>query len=437
MMTDRVQSGMSRSGGAAVVKKDFEPNEPFWQARTDLGLSRPEVADAANREPVMRSCGHVPMDENYIGRVEQGRIGGGMCPERLSALCAVLKVTDPAKIGLVAERQLPTRSAPTRFRNAVRHITEPEARDRPSNEDERAADFVDAPESPEDLVVILDGLTEVANQRGWNAIRPLITRNLHGFDRLRRQGRKIDGQLAFADSRWSEFMSWVCDNGGSEEGERWLSRAYSSSLEADDQILSAYMLMRKSQRALDNGDARSAITLSRKALDGDGLPPRIQALCLTRLAEGLALSGEEESLELLTVASRQTRSPSQGAEVLIGQHCNHRYVLAAQARCHHLLGRRREAIAIIDDILADPAPAAPVDEGMWMIYRADAYSLTDPEMAATAGHEALSIANGGASARFVRALLPLAVALRPYGDQARVQAFLTAHRAALAGLLPL
>lgn len=104
---------------AAVVKKNVEPNQLFWKARTARGLSRPEVADAANGEPVMQGCGHAPMDENYVGRIEQGRIGGGMCPERLSALCVVLKVEDPAELGLVAGRRLPTRSAPTRRREGT------------------------------------------------------------------------------------------------------------------------------------------------------------------------------------------------------------------------------------------------------------------------------------------------------------------------------
>lgn len=97
-----------------MAKKDPVANEKFWDARQRLNLSRSQLADDANREPVMRTCMHAPFNENYIGRIEQGRIGGGMCGERIAALCARLDVDDPAEIGLVAERRLPTRSAPTR-----------------------------------------------------------------------------------------------------------------------------------------------------------------------------------------------------------------------------------------------------------------------------------------------------------------------------------
>jgi transcriptional regulator with XRE-family HTH domain len=103
---------MIGSGSTAVAKKDFEPNERFWKCRTHLGLSRSALADAANRRPVMKLCKHAELDQNYIGRIEQGRIGGGMCRERLAALCDVLGAEDPSQIGLIAERRLPTRTRP-------------------------------------------------------------------------------------------------------------------------------------------------------------------------------------------------------------------------------------------------------------------------------------------------------------------------------------
>jgi len=80
-------------------------------------VSRAQLAADANGEAVMRACTHVALTENYIGMIEQGRVGGGMCEQRISALCARLGVADPADIGLVAERRLPTRSAPTHRRS--------------------------------------------------------------------------------------------------------------------------------------------------------------------------------------------------------------------------------------------------------------------------------------------------------------------------------
>jgi hypothetical protein len=289
-------------------------------------------------------------------------------------------------------------------------------------------------ESHEDLVSIFASLTAVAESRGWNALQPLIARNLTAFDRMRHEGRNAGVRATYAESRWSEFMSWACDNGGSEGG-KWLTRAHASSLRAGNPSLASYMLMRKSQRALDNGDARQAVTLSRRALNEESLPPKIRGLCLTRLAEGLALAGDDEGLTLSKVASADAGGTTENTEDLIARHCDDRYVLAVRARCHYLLGQAAETLAIIDDILSDPVPAAPVDIGMWMIYRADAHAPTDPERAATAGLQALDLANRGASSRIVRALLPLAVALRPHAGRDGVQTFLSAHRAALVALL--
>ncbi|WP_285689922.1 hypothetical protein [Actinoplanes sp. NBRC 103695] len=104
-----------------MAKKHFTRNDFFWERRAALGLSRPEVADIANGQPVMGACEHVPLDENYIGRVEQGRVGGGMCEERLASLCTALQVDNPAMIGLIAERRTPTSSAPPRQRTRIVH----------------------------------------------------------------------------------------------------------------------------------------------------------------------------------------------------------------------------------------------------------------------------------------------------------------------------
>ncbi len=111
-----------------MAKTLFARNDLFWGRRRALGLSRPAVADIANRQSVMGACEHVPLDENYIGRVEQGRIGGGMCGERLMALCIALQVDEPARIGLIADRRPPTSSAPPQRRPRTVRDLEPPGR---------------------------------------------------------------------------------------------------------------------------------------------------------------------------------------------------------------------------------------------------------------------------------------------------------------------
>ncbi len=99
-----------------MAKTDPVPNRLFWQARRQVKLTRGQLADAANQEPAMATCEHELMTENFIGRIEQGRIGGNMCAQRLAALCARLGVNGPSDIGLSAGRRHPTDSAPARPR---------------------------------------------------------------------------------------------------------------------------------------------------------------------------------------------------------------------------------------------------------------------------------------------------------------------------------
>ena len=99
-----------------MAKTDPVPNRLFWQARRRVNLTRGQLADTANQEPAMDGCEHELMTENFIGRIEQGRIGGNMCAQRLAALCARLGVAEPSDIGLLAGRRHPTDSAPARPR---------------------------------------------------------------------------------------------------------------------------------------------------------------------------------------------------------------------------------------------------------------------------------------------------------------------------------
>ncbi len=101
-----------------MAKTDPVPNRLFWQARRRVDLTRGQLADAANQEPAMATCDHELMTENFIGRIEQGRIGGNMCAQRLAALCATLGVTKPSAIGLSAGRRHPTDAAPARPRTS-------------------------------------------------------------------------------------------------------------------------------------------------------------------------------------------------------------------------------------------------------------------------------------------------------------------------------
>ena len=85
--------------GVLVMQGNRQRNDLIRDARIRLGLSREELADAANRQPALTGSRHGPMTANLIGKIEQGRV---RLParERRAALRAVLGVDSDAALGL-------------------------------------------------------------------------------------------------------------------------------------------------------------------------------------------------------------------------------------------------------------------------------------------------------------------------------------------------
>ena len=280
----------------------------------------------------------------------------------------------------------------------------------------------------------LNALTTWVALQGSTGLYPVVREQIRRLD-LDGQHQPQHPASTLADARWSEFMSWICDNDGSTDGGQWLSRAYRRAVEAGDPALTAYVLMRNSQRALDAGDIRTGLHLTRQALQDPHLPPKIDALCRARLAEALALVGDDDSLKLAADARQRAACAGEHPADTVAAHCDHRYLAATHARCRHLLGDHRSAARMLKEVLDDALSDSPLNTGMWLAYLADSCRPTDPEKAADTGTRALTVAQYCGSVRILRALLPLALALRHHRSLPPVERFLTAHRTALAGNL--
>ena len=163
--------------------------------------------------------------------------------------------------------------------------------------------------------------------------------------------------------------------------------------------MEAYVFMRRSQHAVDSNDASAAVSLSRQALSGNAdIPPKIKALCLTRLSEGLALAGSEDSLDILTTAHTLANKNSDEPADEMARHCDSRYINAARARCLYLLGERHEARTQLEEVLAQDQPAGAIDVGMWTAYLAESQADDQPDDGAHTGQQALDIADSTHSA---------------------------------------
>ncbi|WP_433616954.1 hypothetical protein ACQP2P_16355 [Dactylosporangium sp. CA-139114] len=361
------------------------------------------------------------VDFRWIGKIERGE-HRWPARERRAALRHVLHAYTDADLGLFPTRRSPNAPA-----------TLPPPRRPPAILDEQTGAGIDTLDSVEVWLRRLDGMAATVGDGIPVDSFEHVRRHLDILERLQRDGVRPD--LARADARWSEFLSWLADNTGEPGGASWLQRAHRQATAAGDPVLSAYTLMRHSQHALDGGDVRTAIALARRSLTHGPVPTRTHVLCLSRLAEALAACGDDAATTVVTQARRGIRGAGIDPTEEFANHCDLRYVTAVDARCRHLLGDTSSAAAILEELLADQEPGA-LDAGMWHAHLGECHQATNPERAAHHGNLALQLGAQAGSYRPVRALQPLAVTLRRHRGLPTVQTFLDAHRQAVASPVP-
>ncbi|RKR88405.1 hypothetical protein BDK92_2728 [Micromonospora pisi] len=395
--------------------------------RRDQHLSRAELADVVNstleRLHPDEDMTAQYVDFRWVGKLERGE-HRWPSDERRAALRHVLKAASDARLGLYSPRR-----SPAATQQPVPLSAQPSTPGTGIRVDDEL--ISSQPDAVEAWLRELDRLTLQATPAVTPQLGMRVRQHLEVLDWLQRDGARP--YLASVDARWSEFMSWVADNAGEPDGGSWLDRSHRRAAEADDQLLGAYSLMRQSQRALADGDVRAAITLSRRSLTHGPVPPRTRVLCLTRMAEGLAASGDDDAPTVITAARRGLRRAANDTEDEFARHCDLRYVAAVDARCRQLLGDSISAVRIFEDLLDGEHAVPLLDVGMWHAHLGECYLFGDPERAAAHGMNALRLAREAGAYRVIRATQPLAIALRWHSALAPVRAFVDAHRGAVTG----
>ncbi len=208
------------------------------------------------------------------------------------------------------------------------------------------------------------------------------------------------------EARWSEFLSWLADNAGDNAaGQYWADRAVELALEAGDHPMTSYVLMRKSQQAVAQGDAARAIALAAAAEREPQIPPVVRALAAVRQAEGHALDQDEASCrhaldrayELVQYAPDGGTSPWEGD---LGRHGTTSYVRAHEAHCWLRLEQPTRAIAVFEETLAGWPSSYRQDEALHRGRLAQAYAASgDAEQAAVEGDRVLAATEAGTAYR--------------------------------------
>ncbi len=273
----------------------------------------------------------------------------------------------------------------------------------------------------------------VASERVLGA-RPVIIAMAAELPMLQVQREAARGEkrteLLRAEARWAEFVSWLSDNlGAYRSGRQWLDRARDLALEADDRPMVAYVLMRKSQQALEHGqDFRGAINLAEAGQGERELPPLVRALSAVREAHGHAiLLNRGACMRKLNEAHDLIERRAHAHDLWwtsTGTHCTHNYVWAYEGHCWLQLHEPAKAVGCFQKALAPWPGIYRAEEALQRTRLAIAHAANNaPDQAASEGQRALEIHQAAPSSRALVDLARLDEQLAKWPMVADVQSF--------------
>lgn len=229
----------------------------------------------------------------------------------------------------------------------------------------------------------------------------------------RDQTRAEVAQLA---AQYAESAAWLHEDAGDLARARfWTGRAMEWAHEADDPLMLAWALFRRSQQAIAAHDAGQAIGLARAAgRGGDQLPPPMRAAIIQQEAQGHALDDNElVSQRLLDTAHTWAATNDAGdARHGHGSFCTASYLEIQRAKCWQMVGKPKRAIALYESALPSLPAVYQRDRGTALGGLASAYlSSAEPEKAATVAIQALRIARSAGSTRTLHEVAQVGQAL--------------------------
>lgn len=195
------------------------------------------------------------------------------------------------------------------------------------------------------------------------------------------------------------------------------------SQEAGDWPMQGYILLKKSQAAWDERDGMRMLTLAQATHGGPWrLPPMAHAEAVQQEARGLAMTGEsratvdaklDEAWELFTAA--------EGTPSELGPHYDRALLTMQTAICYCESGRPGQAAQLYREHLDDER-ISHRDQGYFLSLMAGALAHAgEPDNAAAAGHEALTIAVETYSLRTIHELKRVCALLAPWCSQPTVR----------------
>lgn len=239
---------------------------------------------------------------------------------------------------------------------------------------------------------------------------------------MRRQVLRLGAQYA-------ESAAWLYEESAAPALARaWTDRAMQWAYEADDQVMTAWTMYRRSQQAAELRDAAEAIGLASAARrDERQLSSATRAATRVQEAAGYWLDGDEHVAQgLLDEAHEWAASDNAGdAREGHGSFCTPAYIELKRAEGWVTMGRPRNAIAGFAEWLPRLPAVYQRDRAVALTWQANAHLADNgPEEAAAAAHGALPIARSCGSQRILKRIDSIGVSLREHRRLPAVDAFL-------------
>lgn len=236
-------------------------------------------------------------------------------------------------------------------------------------------------------------------------------------------------QVVRLAAQYAESASWLYeDSGGTAEARHWSGRALELAIEADDPLMTSWVLFRRSQQAVPSGNAAQVLGLAGAARRAapDLLPPMRAALDQQE-AQGFALDGDESAAhQKLDDAHTSAATDASGdAREGHGSFCTASYIEVQRAGCWMTLGKPERAISLYEATLPGLPDVYRRDRGVALGRLASAYAASgEPEPAATIATEALSIGQEVGSQRTLGLVRAVSKTLSGYRQLPAVSEFM-------------
>jgi len=228
----------------------------------------------------------------------------------------------------------------------------------------------------------------------------------------------------------AEFTGWLYrDLGTPDFADYWRDRASEWGQEAGDHAMAGYVLLKKSQSAWDERDGLRMLTLAQAVQEGPWpLPAKVRAEAAQQEARGHAMvDGDLDMVERKLDEARRLFAQDEPANATaqgnpLAAHYDRSLFAVQTAICYSEAGQPEQAVEIYQRELSRSVFSRR-DHAYFQVLRGQALTaVSEPDEAAGAGAEALSVAIDTGSVRTLNEVLRLRDRLRTWARRPAVRA---------------